>query len=217
MGQAFREEVEKPRRTAVVTEQTRGLILEAAEAEFAERGFAPARLEDIAERVGISRAAVIYHFRDKQALYDAVLAAAFGDLSERVQAAAEANTDHVERIEAVIDAWIECSWERPTLARLFMREAADATDGFRPAVDRLVTPLFERILSYIDDGSRAGAFDMPGPQHLITILAGATTWHATSAHLMRSGDEAPTRSDSYVAYRAELLRVTRLLLGTSRD
>ena len=66
-----------PRRSTLVAEETRELILQAAETEFANRGFARARLEDIAEPVGITRAAIIYHFGDKQALYAAVLEAAF--------------------------------------------------------------------------------------------------------------------------------------------
>ena len=47
------------RRSTLVAEQTRELILQAAETEFANRGFARARLEDIAEPVGITRAAII--------------------------------------------------------------------------------------------------------------------------------------------------------------
>ncbi|MGH7287017.1 MAG: TetR family transcriptional regulator, partial [Myxococcota bacterium] len=50
--------------------RTRAAILAAAEAVFAERGFAAARLEDVAARVGIRRASIVYHFRDKRELYD---------------------------------------------------------------------------------------------------------------------------------------------------
>jgi AcrR family transcriptional regulator len=61
------------RRSALRAEETRELIIQAAEREFAQKGFVPARLEDIAEAVGITRAAVIYHFNDKENLYNAVL------------------------------------------------------------------------------------------------------------------------------------------------
>ncbi len=44
-------------------------ILSAARAEFAERGYAGARIEDVAARVGISKAAVYLQFADKQALF----------------------------------------------------------------------------------------------------------------------------------------------------
>ena len=59
--------------------ETRAEILAAAERHFAERGFEAARLEDIAADVGIRRAAIFYHFGDKQELYAAVLDEVFGD------------------------------------------------------------------------------------------------------------------------------------------
>jgi len=40
----------------------RARILEAAREEFAERGFAGSRMEDVAKRVGISRAALYLAF-----------------------------------------------------------------------------------------------------------------------------------------------------------
>ena len=89
----------------MVAEETRELILRAAEIEFANRGFARARLEDIAEPVGITRAAIIYHFGDKQALYAAVLEAAFKALAERIRAAPESDVSHAERVEQLIGTW----------------------------------------------------------------------------------------------------------------
>jgi TetR/AcrR family transcriptional regulator len=199
----------------LIAEETNSLILEAAEEEFARRGFAATRLEDIAERVGITRAAVIYHYGDKQRLYDAVLAATFKALTDRIEDRVGAAGSDSERIEAMIDAWIESSNERPTLARLFMREAADAFDGFRPEVDALVTPLFARIIGIIEAGQRNGAVRQVDPAHLVTILAGATTWYATSARLFQAGSQdTVTPEEHYLAYRSELIRITRLLLGT---
>lgn len=53
------------------TEGTRQGILEAALALFAERGFASTTVADIAERAGVSKAAIYWHFRDKEALLEA--------------------------------------------------------------------------------------------------------------------------------------------------
>jgi TetR/AcrR family transcriptional regulator len=46
--------------------RTRAAILDAAEALFSERGFDATRLEDVAERVGIRRASIVYYFKDKR-------------------------------------------------------------------------------------------------------------------------------------------------------
>ena len=60
---------------------TRAEIVTAAERHFAERGFEATRLDDIADDVGIRRAAIFYHFGDKQELYAAVLGEVFRNLA----------------------------------------------------------------------------------------------------------------------------------------
>ena len=52
---------------------TRGRLLDAATAEFAERGYGGARIREIVARAGTNLAAVNYHFGGKEALYAAVL------------------------------------------------------------------------------------------------------------------------------------------------
>lgn len=61
---------ERVRRTA---EETRALILEAAAPEFAAHGFAGARLEHVAERVGVKQALIHHYFAGKEGLYQAVV------------------------------------------------------------------------------------------------------------------------------------------------
>jgi AcrR family transcriptional regulator len=55
-------------------EHNRGRVLAAARAEFTERGFREAKIDQIAERADLTRGAVYSNFPGKQALYFAVLA-----------------------------------------------------------------------------------------------------------------------------------------------
>lgn len=61
------------RRTAAEAAQTREALLDAALLVFAERGFAAAQLEDIAQRAAVTRGALYHHFSGKAALYQATL------------------------------------------------------------------------------------------------------------------------------------------------
>ena len=54
-------------------ERTRGVVLAAAREEFAERGYADAKVDRIAERAELTRGAVYSNFPSKRALYLAVL------------------------------------------------------------------------------------------------------------------------------------------------
>ena len=53
-------------------------ILDAALALFVEKGFAATRLDDVAERAGLSKAAIYLYFDDKTALFKGVIRQAVG-------------------------------------------------------------------------------------------------------------------------------------------
>lgn len=67
-----------------------GEIIAAALAVFAEKGFAAARLDDIATRAGVSKGALYLYFETKQDLFRAVVEEAVAPNLEAVRAAAEA-------------------------------------------------------------------------------------------------------------------------------
>ena len=54
-------------------EASRRAILQAALIEFAQEGIAGARMDAIAAAAGVNKALLYYYFRDKEALYGAVL------------------------------------------------------------------------------------------------------------------------------------------------
>jgi AcrR family transcriptional regulator len=66
-------------------------IIAAALAVFAEKGFAAAKLDDIATRAGLSKGALYLYFADKQDLFRAVVAEAVAPNFEAVRAAAESH------------------------------------------------------------------------------------------------------------------------------
>lgn len=68
---------------------TRDKILDAAEFEFLEKGFSRSTLNGIAERAGVTRGAIYWHFNDKVAMFEGML--------ERVQLPLEALFEEVER------------------------------------------------------------------------------------------------------------------------
>jgi AcrR family transcriptional regulator len=66
-----------------------GEILAAAQALFAERGYAATRLDEIAARAGVSKGALYLYFPTKQDLFRAVVIAAAAPNLEMAKAAAE--------------------------------------------------------------------------------------------------------------------------------
>jgi TetR/AcrR family transcriptional regulator, repressor of the mexAB-oprM multidrug resistance operon len=74
------------RRTRAEAEATREAILDAAELEFLERGVSGTTLAHIAHRAGVTRGAIYWHFKDKAALFAAMLERVrlpFADIADR--------------------------------------------------------------------------------------------------------------------------------------
>src|SRR5262245_13786089 len=57
-------------------EARRGAILAAALTVFASHGFAAARLDDVAARAGVAKGTLYLYFRDKEALFEALVRSA---------------------------------------------------------------------------------------------------------------------------------------------
>src|SRR5207344_2575499 len=92
--------------------------------------------------VGLKRAALFYYFDDKQRLYDAVIANAFGSLAARLEEAFSAPSTISARVERAVEVWVETIVARPTLARLILRHAAEAEEhaaqGIFPGAEQLL-------------------------------------------------------------------------------
>src|SRR5207247_2564876 len=96
---------------------TRDLILDAAERRFAERGFAGVSVREIAAEAGLKNQASLYHhFRDKRALYEAVLARGITPIIALV--AEGGKSEATDGAETVIDRLLDYLEEHPGLPRL---------------------------------------------------------------------------------------------------
>ncbi|HEB89155.1 MAG TPA: TetR family transcriptional regulator [Deltaproteobacteria bacterium] len=104
-------------------QERREAILATAVEVFGEAGFAGARVDEIARRVGIQRPSLLYHFPDKRTLYAAAIDQVLRDLTTRFQRAGDHPT---ERLEAIADAWVDFMITRPSAARLLLRQMLDA-------------------------------------------------------------------------------------------
>jgi AcrR family transcriptional regulator len=73
-------------------------ILEAALSLFVEKGYAGTRLDDVAERAGLSKAAIYLYFEDKMALFQGVIRQAVISNFSTVEALAQAHRGPVTEI-----------------------------------------------------------------------------------------------------------------------
>ena len=104
---------------------TRQQILDAAERIFADIGFAAARLDHVAESVGIRRPSILYYFPGKQQLYDEVEADIFASMHAFVLNRTEGVSEPMERLLALLDAWLDFLVTRkPAILQRILKDKA---------------------------------------------------------------------------------------------
>src|SRR3954454_3698653 len=135
--------VQAQRKTA---EARRDDILEAAQAEFAERGLHGASTEEIAKRAGISQPYVFRLFGSKKELSKAAVSRCFRETLEIFQRAAEGKRGE-EALKAMGDAYIEKLLGDRTRLRAQMHAYAACND---PELCELVRNGFGDLVAYAE-------------------------------------------------------------------
>jgi AcrR family transcriptional regulator len=109
-------------RKAAQYEQTRRQLLDIARRLFAAHGFAGAGTEEVVQQAGVTRGALYYHFRDKRALFQAVVEDLQQQILERVQQAAAAAADPWEGLRVGLHAFLDACMD-PAVQRIVLTDA----------------------------------------------------------------------------------------------
>lgn len=197
-------------------ERTRGQILEAAALRFADSGFSETRLEDVGKDVGIGRSAVLYHFKDKQLLYRAVLDELFGGLLAVLRSSLMAGGTLADRLEDGVCAFVDYMGQHPTAARLALRESINPVPEIREEIQAQARPFFALLEMIFEEGERSGVFRPLRSDllHFVSTVAGSTLFYV--AALPTFVGELPYDllcDEQLEAHKRDVLDITRRLLG----
>jgi AcrR family transcriptional regulator len=116
----------------------------AAREEFAKRGFAGARVDQIARRAGVNKQLLFYYYHSKRGLFQAVLAQTAGDLEAAFARLANPIGGPLDRLRLTLAAQFEFLAQNPqVVALLGQGTRSDGGTAFAPAINRLVVLLAE--------------------------------------------------------------------------
>lgn len=200
-------------------DDTRERILNAAEALFAEHGFARTSLRMLTTRAGVNLAAVNYHFGSKEALVQAVFTRRLVPLNqERIARLAALETSGTASVEAILEAFIGPTLKPPTdsdpgevrFIRLLGRTQAGASKPLR----EFVYSLYAEALAQFEVALAGVLPHLPRTELAwrIHFLMGATSYAmAGSAALKLLSDRALPEADDPTVLRQRL--VTFLAAG----
>jgi TetR/AcrR family transcriptional regulator len=156
---------------------TRSAILNAATAEFAERGFQGASIRRIAERTGLQHPLVTYHYRSKDILWRAAAEHAFTRIRQEWDAGVpeEATVPPLERLREEYRAVFQYTAAFPEFHRFMRHEALSRSPRLRWVAKTVVRPLIDRLLPQISAAQNEGALPKVEPILFHYLMVSLTT------------------------------------------
>ncbi|NTE36534.1 TetR/AcrR family transcriptional regulator [Agrobacterium tumefaciens] len=149
-------------------------ILDAAFEEFTKRGFTATRVEDIAERVGVTKGTVYVYFETKEALFEAMVKHASLPFQEAFNAYTHTSDDPVEELrlllEFLFDSLVDNKKMRE-LFRLILAEGAKFPDLIDQHHDTLMAPVFTRIDTVLEEGVAKKRFRANPPELAKVVMS----------------------------------------------
>jgi TetR/AcrR family transcriptional regulator len=133
-------------------------ILAAAALEFAERGFAGARVDRIARRARVNKAMLYYHFKSKDRLYKTLLRQMFSRAAERLQAIAAAAASPPEKLDRAIEAIATFIEEHAFFPAIMLREVAEGGAHLDRATLTALASVPRAFGAIVQEGVAAGDF-----------------------------------------------------------
>ncbi len=117
-------------------------ILDAAEDLFAKKGYKATSLGDVADRVGIRSPSLYNHFKNKEALYTAVLERLIAEFTTPLHALLQGPITRDSVIEW-LDVSVDLHHKNPNLARLLQHAALAGGPQSKQMLARMFKPLFD--------------------------------------------------------------------------
>ena len=169
MAQLVQTGTYMPRGRYQKSDVSRERILAAATEVFSTRGYAGAGVDRLAERSGIAKTAIYYHFGNKEGLLAAVLERAATQWIDGIQSAASQGGDPLQRLDRALAGMRAMLEERPWIYKLFQILALEVADE-KPEIRATLRAILDRARGAIVDGMRdALGVELPGA-HLVASL-----------------------------------------------
>ncbi len=143
----------KRERSAALTQER---ILDAAEQEFAARGFAGARLREIAVAAGIQPALIHHYFADKQGLYEAVVRRAVDQMSTPAWRVLETERDLEGIVRGFVEVMVDFSDAHQKLLAIMRSEVLAGAGMLVDIVREKTQALLEAVVGITSELQKAG-------------------------------------------------------------
>jgi AcrR family transcriptional regulator len=206
-----------PRTLSARATATRQRILDAALAEFAEKGLAGARVDEIAARAGANKRMLYAHFGSKEELWLVVLEGAYAAKRAEERVVEVEGLAPAEAMARLIAFNLRYTARHPEFVALLNQENLHRAAYLRRSEDvpALYSPLLEALRGVLLRGAAGGVFraGVDAMQLYIDILA-LGHFYVANRHTLSTIFGAPLDTEAAIAAREA--HITEVVLGYLR-
>jgi AcrR family transcriptional regulator len=190
-------------------EKSRAAILKAAVAEFAEHGIAGARTDAIARAARVNKALLYYYFKDKDALYEAVLDHVFSGLRERLIPVLDGDLGPREKMLEYAGTYFDYIAANPRFPRVVQGEWMRMGPKGNPQMLRIAreyfAPIYRRVAEMLREGIEKRQFRAVNPIDFMPSLVGIIVFYFSTAPAMKTLLKIDPLSKKRIAERREFV------------
>lgn len=165
----------------VATTSKETQILAAAEAVFTEVGYGRARMQQIADRAGVSKASLHYYFRSKDALYRRILGRVTAELIDQLDAALSATEALEPTLRTFVSVFMDYVAANPHALMFVLHELSQGgAVGTDILASRLVDPEVafpQRLIGLLESEQAAGRIVAVDPLQFLVTLVGSCMYY----------------------------------------
>lgn len=161
-------------------------IFNAARTVFQKKGFAGARMQEIADEAGINKAMLHYCFKNKQLLFEAVFMNAFSQLAPQINSIFNSNDSVFEKIEKFTANYIAFVIENPHLPPFVIQEMNNNPEFVMNFLHHENRPNPSIFITQIEKEIEAGIIKPLKPKQLLMDLFSLTVF-PFAAHMLVKG------------------------------
>jgi AcrR family transcriptional regulator len=205
-GPAAPATADRPATRSNDPERTRADILRVAEAEFAEKGLAGARIDEIAAATRTSKRMIYYYFGSKEGLYLAVLEEAYRRVRDVESELNLKGLEPEQALRRLVAFTFDHHLGHEGFIRLVMAENIERGQYLArsPRIEALNVPAIAAIRDLYERGVRSGVFRRGlDPVDIHASISALCFFNVSNRHTFGLIFKLDMRSPAYVAHRRD--------------
>jgi TetR/AcrR family transcriptional regulator len=150
---------------------TEGRVLEAAKRVFVRKGYAGARMQEIADEAGINKGLLHYYFKSKDNLFSAIFEQAFREMVPRQNELFESDLPLFIKLEQFVERYLDFLSEHPYLPAFVLLELQRHPEAFLQRISGMdMKPNPMKLVMQIQMEAQKGAIRIINPIHLVVNI-----------------------------------------------